>query len=157
MIEFKGELSANCKKFVLSEETKVARLSAIIPSIPMAIADIWISLSVDLFYLIFLPVLIFIVVLAGLTPKEKSYGLIMTKKVELCDDYLSSEGEKFEEVRVLDDVKCVVDYGDWYKIYFYFPHKSLRFICQKDLLVKGTIEEFEEMFAGRIKRKIQSK
>ena len=46
--------------------------------------------------------------------------------------------------------KKVVDMGDWYKIYFYFPHKSNIFLCQKDLIVQGTIEEFENIMYGKI-------
>ena len=43
--------------------------------------------------------------------------------------------------------------GDFYKIYFYFPHKSNLFVCQKDLIIKGTKEEFEELFSAKIMRK----
>ena len=39
------------------------------------------------------------------------------------------------------------------KIFFIFPYKSQRFVCQKDLLVQGTIEEFEAVFEGKIVRK----
>lgn len=48
------------------------------------------------------------------------------------------------------DVKKVVDMGDWYKFYFYFPHKSNIFICEKKSLVEGTPEEFEELFKDRL-------
>ena len=41
----------------------------------------------------------------------------------------------------------------YYKIFFIFPYKSQRFVCQKDLLVQGTIEEFEAVFEGKIVRK----
>ncbi len=48
------------------------------------------------------------------------------------------------------DVKKVVDMGDWYKFYFYFPHKSNIFICEKKSLVEGTPEEFEKLFKDRL-------
>ena len=53
------------------------------------------------------------------------------------------------------DVKKVIDKGNFYIILFYFPHKDVNFICQKDLIVEGTIEEFEELFEGKIVRKIK--
>ncbi len=64
-----------------------------------------------------------------------------------------AEGIQRSETKNLSNVKKVVDMGEWYKIYFYFPYKSNLFICQKDLLVKGTIEEFEELFSDKIIRK----
>ena len=53
----------------------------------------------------------------------------------------------------MDEVKRVEDYGDFYRIIFYFPHCDRFCICQKDLITQGTIEEFEEMFAGYIVKK----
>ncbi len=153
MIEYKGELSNKCKNFVLKNETNVARISAIIVCVPIAIFDIWLALSNDLFYLIVLPILAFIVFLAGIKPREKSYGLIMTKRVRIEEDYLESEGERFNESRTIDQVKHVIDYGEWYKITFSFPYKSQRFVCQKDLIIQGTIEDFENLFSDKLIRR----
>ena len=77
MIEFKGELSENCKKFIINNEAKLSRLSASIVSIPFAIAAVWISVAIDLFYLIIIPGLLFIILVAGVKPKENIYGLII--------------------------------------------------------------------------------
>ena len=52
----------------------------------------------------------------------------------------------------LDKVKTILDYGDWYYIIFKFGDMSNSWICQKDLIVKGTNEEFEKIFEGKIKR-----
>ena len=51
-----------------------------------------------------------------------------------------------------EDVKKVLDYGEFYEFRFYFPW-CFGVICQKDLLVEGTIEEFEQFFDGKIVRK----
>lgn len=40
--------------------------------------------------------------------------------------------------------------GDWYVIDFYFPYKNLFFICQKNLLIQGSIDEFERLFEDNI-------
>jgi hypothetical protein len=77
--------------------------------------------------------------------------------ITIEDHILSAQGEKFTHLRELEHVKKVVDYGDWYHIFFCFPHKSLAFLCQKDLLVEGTIEEFEEIFEEVMVRKIKKK
>lgn len=53
--------------------------------------------------------------------------------------------------RDVADVSCVVDYGDFYHIEI--SGKVSSYVCQKDLLVEGSIEEFEEMFADRLVQK----
>ena len=73
--------------------------------------------------------------------------------IYLRENQIVSSGEKVAEVKNLNQVKKVVDFGEWYKIFFIFPYKSQRFVCQKDLLVQGTIEEFEAVFEGKIVRK----
>lgn len=153
MIEFKGELSEPCKKFVLDNNSRVARICAIIVCAPLAALDIWWAVSNDLFYLIVLPALVMCVSLAGIKPKGKDYELIMTKRVTIDGNCLESEGGQLTEARSIDQIKCVIDYGEWYKIIFRFPNKSQRFICQKDLITQGTIEDFENLFADKIIRR----
>lgn len=53
------------------------------------------------------------------------------------------------------DVKEVEDLGDSYRILFDFPGCSPMFLCQKDLITEGTIEDFEELFADKIVRKAE--
>lgn len=55
--------------------------------------------------------------------------------------------------RELEDVKKILDMGSFYHFVFYFPHKDIGFICQKNLIEKGTIEEFETRFQHLIQRK----
>lgn len=158
MIEFKGELSTTCRAYVLKNETKIARLSSIIVCLPLSIINVALAISNGLFYLIFMPVFLLTIWLAGLQPKEKSYGLIMTEKVIITEDNMRCVGERFSETRLITQVKQVIDYGEWYKITFYFPNKSQRFICQKNLITQGSIEEFENLFEGLIiKRKFKYK
>ena len=54
---------------------------------------------------------------------------------------------------MIDSVKRVVDYGEWYDFVFYYSDRDLYFVCQKSLLTKGTLEEFEALFEGKIVRK----
>lgn len=52
----------------------------------------------------------------------------------------------------ISKVKKVIDMGDWYYIIFKFGDISNSWICQKDLIKKGTIEEFEKLFEDKIIR-----
>lgn len=54
----------------------------------------------------------------------------------------------------LELIKEIFDFGDWYEIKFYYPYGSMFFICQKDLIEEGTIEDFECMFKEKIIRKL---
>lgn len=49
-------------------------------------------------------------------------------------------------------IKKVLDAGDCY--YLIYADINNCIVCQKNLLVEGTIEEFEELFQGKIIRKI---
>ena len=68
-------------------------------------------------------------------------------------DYIICIADKYTESRLINEVKSVLDYGEFYEIKFPFGRLSDKFICQKSLLSKGAIEEFEKMFQGKIKRK----
>lgn len=68
------------------------------------------------------------------------------------DDTIVSRSNAVAERRCLKDVKEVRDYGEFYYFVFYLRGYSYRFVCQKSLLSKGTLEEFESLFEGKIKR-----
>ena len=61
--------------------------------------------------------------------------------------------DKYVESKLLSDVKQVRDFGAFYDVVFPFGKYSEKFVCQKDLLTIGTIEDFEKLFEGRIVRK----
>ena len=54
---------------------------------------------------------------------------------------------------MISDVKKVVDHGEFYELSFVFGKVSDKFICQKSLLTKGTLEEFKAMFGDKVYRK----
>lgn len=53
----------------------------------------------------------------------------------------------------INAVKKVIDVGEWYYIIFKFGDIGNSWVCQKDLLTKGTIDEFERLFKDKIVRK----
>lgn len=52
----------------------------------------------------------------------------------------------------ISSIKKIYDYGDWYYIRFKFDPSNY-LVCQKDLIVKGTIGEFEKIFKDKIIKK----
>ncbi len=50
----------------------------------------------------------------------------------------------------IEEVQKVLDYGSFFDIKIYSPTRIFNCICQKDLIVEGTIEEFEKLFEDKI-------
>lgn len=80
--------------------------------------------------------------------KEKKN--ILPKKIVIQNDVIICVTDKTIENKNIDTVKKVNKFDEFYEIVFQFGNISEKFICQKSLLVKGSIEEFEKLFAGKI-------
>lgn len=154
MIEFCGEPTNKCKEYRLKVEAKIGFISALVPAILVCIPVIIAIFLWDWLFSLAIPVLVLFVMLASRRPSKKVYSLILPSKVYIQENTINSESEKFYEKRLISDVRKIVDMGEWYQTVFNFPHKSAHFICQKNLITTGTIEEFEELFKGKIERKI---
>ena len=53
----------------------------------------------------------------------------------------------------MEGIKGVHDFGEYYVLIFRDSGNFSQIICEKDLLTHGTIEQFEELFDGKIVRK----
>lgn len=82
--------------------------------------------------------------------EKKSY---IPKRIYIEDDYITSVADKCEDIKCIGDVKLVLDYDEFYEIRFPFGKVSEKFICQKNLISKGRIQQFEALFEGKIVRK----
>ena len=75
--------------------------------------------------------------------------------IDLKDEVIVHKNEKRERFHMLSSVKTVIDYGEWYYFVFNFSDRDPYFVCQKSLLTKGTLEEFEALFEDKIERRIK--
>lgn len=150
MIKFCGELSHNSKMFLIKLEKRTLLLSALIVDLIASIPIILLTIYFDwVFALAFFP--LFIIMLIPIMPlNEKRCNLIFPKTIFIKEDIIICKGKGFEVSNQVDVVKKIIDNGDWYQIYFKFPYKSLRYLCQKNLLTEGSLEEFEELFKDKI-------
>ena len=95
-----------------------------------------------------------IVPLFALLPKSKKEHMAMLpKRIYSNEDQIICVADRHTDAKSISDVVKVIDHGEFYELCFPFGKLSDKFICQKTLLEKGTIEEFESMFAGKILRK----
>lgn len=161
MIEFNGRLSKECKRYFIESSWKLGFIIALMVCIPFMVLSIVLSIMRDwIFILMLIPVAMFIF-FASLKPGTSIYRKLYGKNGKVYDgellwhiviegDTISAEGVQRSETKSIGDIKKVVDMGNWYKIYFCFPHKSNIFLCQKDLIVQGTIEEFENIMYEKL-------
>ena len=155
MIEFKGDLTGNARKFLLKEQRKLNLLFIWIVSILLGIGLIVVSILLSLWFLTgFLFIAGFFLYTYCFTPSKNELKIFMPKRVyiDLTENSIVHECEKMERFHMLDSVEKVIDYGDWYYFIFSFEDRDPYFVCQKNLLTQGTIEEFEALFEGKIIR-----
>ena len=151
MIEFEGRLTGAEEKRFYQKEKSFIRICALIGismmlstfvlvRLPGTLAYIPWGCAVALFLLTFLPY-----------PKKEREKMI-PRKISIVDDTMTVQTNRSVESRYVDDVKSVRDYGEYYDLIFPYGKVSYSFVCQKDLLVQGTLAEFEALFEGKIER-----
>ncbi len=155
MIEFRGELTGECKRFLLRRQIRnqsiVSAIVFVLFSIPMVV----LAVSDDPIWLLgFIP-LIMLMILSVITPSKKDQKKFMP--ICVCIDLeeetiVVHHSETSERFRMISAVKCVEDYGEWYYFVFNYENRAPYFVCQKSLLQKGTLEQFEEIFQYKITR-----
>lgn len=159
MIEFSGILSEECKKYIIKNETRLGLIASSLAMGILAIFSILAAIFIAWYYILFLILpLVWMPTVCIVGVPEKSYGLIMPtqiiiENIEDGDAAMTSRGKEFEVFAYASAVKEVMDFGEWYYITFEFAYRNQRFVCQKDLITQGTIEEFETLFADKIIRK----
>ena len=152
MIEFSGNISGKTEKHYLK---KIKDFAAKLIFFSM---------------LCFLPIVLYFTVKLKFTALIIGYGVLiiaapllayipqnkreirqqMPIKVYTEDEYIITVNAKEEEYKLIADVKRVNEFDEFYELVFPFGKVSQNFICQKDLLTKGTLEEFEVLFEGKI-------
>lgn len=155
MIEFNGYITGVAEKhfknraIILGQNILLVGVVMILPVIFMLTlaTDNWLIFILYCSFFLTIPILVRI-------PKSKKEWLSLTpKKIFVKDENIVCVADKYTESRFVEDAKAVRDYGEFYEIVFPFGKVSEKFICQKNLLVNGTLEQFEALFEGKIIRK----
>ena len=87
--------------------------------------------------------------------RKTPQGMTTDLLVQIDQGYIMRSGFGGTQVqrKPLSKVKKVVDAGDWYYVVFKGGSINSAFVCQKNLLTKGTLDEFEKLFEGKLVRK----
>ena len=99
-------------------------------------------------YLAMLPFLNLVVLLCQPSKKKP----MMPGAILIDNEYIEYQSQQATVCRNISDVKVVRDYGEFYDIISYFGKGSDFYVCQKDMLSRGTLEDFEKLFEGKIVR-----
>lgn len=163
MIVFKGEHSKECTKYIrkLHHKVKIFQGIFFIIFCEGFVGYYCISLLPQYWY----QVLFFLFWVFGVMnyfllrpPTKKEYGNIMPTSVSILDDgTIVSKGQKFKYEIGVENVTEVVDHGTFYELHLNKVQNRGFYICEKALLKRGTIDDFEKIFKGKIVRKEEKK
>ena len=116
-------------------------------SILISIPIILLAIYYNALILLFLVLPFIFIVISIVSPL---YSKDFPKEIEVVDELTYITTKYGTRSKQINNVKKVIDTGDSYFIIFYFP-KITTCLCQKDLLVKGTLGDFEQLFQDKIK------
>lgn len=158
MIEFYGELSDECKIARAKKISKNNGIMFLIVTIVISMPALIFGIINDVWYYALALIALFAIVtiVAFITPKNRILSLKVPTRLVIENDTISTTtlgGKNPMKTKPLSKVKKVIDAGGWYYIIFKFGDISNSWVCQKNLIIKGTIEEFEELFKEKIVRK----
>ena len=158
MIEFEGYITGKAEKFFWNNSRKFTIFMFLFPFLVLLPLILFLSIGGQFWDLLIVYIVFFALVFLSfyIIPKSKKEKLkFIPKHIFTDEEYIVCQGNAYEEYNLISDASEVIDYGEFYYINFPFGKKSDKFICQKDLLTKGSIEEFEALFEGKIKRRIK--
>ena len=156
LIEFEGEISGECRKFMIKKQVFLQALATFITALiisPFGFVVYAFGTVKPMGLLIALtPFLLFGICL--FPPTKKTQKKIFPNRVyfELEDEIVTRECKSGEMFYGFDKIREIKDYGEWYYLQFELFSRDPYFVCQKSLLTQGSIEQFEELFADKIIR-----
>lgn len=157
MFEFCGEYSETSKKRYIKILNDSLFYSVLIVCVVFGVIILSIAFTYNLWVLtvMFIPIVLSLIMVKAMPYiKRERQGLLMNfpEKVIITEEnIIEVEWKHHHMEKSIDDVKKIVDFGESFLMKFYSLGGEV--FCQKDLLVKGTMEEFESLFQGKIIKK----
>ena len=156
MIIFKGVLSEKCLSQISKHKNiNVAKLMSIVTIFSIIITVIMYYFDYSSFGEFLCLTLVSIVLnIAMLFVPHRSIVFKMPRTIKIDGKEIIKTIDDLNfppKIMQIDDVKNVLDRGDWYFITFKRDITEA-IICQKDWLVEGTLEEFETLFKDKLIR-----
>lgn len=152
MIEFNGYLTGVAQKRFFQKARALTQNILIFCELIILLISLLIGINTGNYFLVTLNCVMIIVTLlmVRLPKSRKEKKSITPKRIYTDGETIVCVADKYTEAKMISDVKIVKDYGVFYELVFPFGNLSDKFICQKELLTKGTLQEFEELFESKI-------
>ena len=158
MVEFFGLISDECEKYIVAKKNKatitcfcVASLICIICTTVFGFIDFSVFKPMLFCTLIVVAISVVVSILPLSKARQKQIELFKTEiRITIDENNIVNTTIYGRISRPLEQVKKVIDVGKWYCIVFKGGDIANSWVCQKDLITKGTIEEFEEIFDQKL-------
>lgn len=155
MIEFRGYIAGAAEKHFRKKSQTLVQNSLLIGMVVFLPIIIFIAIRIRyaLLLIAYCGMFAIIPLLVRIPQSKKERRSYTPKKIVIDGKNIVCVADKYTETKRINDVKMVLDFGEFYEVVFPFGKMSEKFICQKDLLIKGSLGEFEKIFKGRIIKK----
>ena len=160
VIEFDGQITEQNQIDRLNRVTQINTILFVVTPIVIGVIGVVFGLIFDILQELWLELLLCSFIIWGIAflnvkiPKKIALPFRIAPHIIITDENLSLElwknGEKVWRRRSLSKVKKILDCGEVYYIIFRFGDITNAWICQKDNIVNGTIEDFQALFQSKI-------
>ena len=153
MIEFNGALSSRCVHFYMKKDILRSLIIFLLPALLFIIPMVVLSISrAELFWGVLAGIIFVIAVCAAIIEGTVFLKKKLPTRITIADGRINKVSILESKNNPISEIETVVDYGEWYQIYFNIGFRNNYVICQKDLIVKGTLEEYEKLLGDKIVR-----
>ncbi len=148
MIVFEGLITGLAEKQFWKEYRKNALIVLGIGTIILFPVFLIATLYVKswLIPLIFVLGMLFAIIVMFLPKTKNEKVKMLPSKIYIRDECIVSVSKDYTDTKSTTDIKEIRDYGDFYVVLFPFGKLSHHFICQKSLITKGSVDDFEKTF-----------
>ena len=152
MIEFKGYIDGAAKKRWFRINRVMGVKLFLVPTLLIVPGFILHGINSQNWLMVGLCVgALCIIPLAPLVPQgKKATQAMLPKRIVVDDGFITCTTESSGETRRISNVKKVYDHGEFYELVFPFGKISTNFICQKSLLARGSLADFEKLFKSKL-------
>lgn len=158
MISFEGALSFKSKK---DQAHRIAQsdgfLFVFTTLIISAIALPWGIIKGTWIYSIIVISLFIIISIIAFIPSKRFLLCEINLQIIVDENTIIKKTGTASISKPLTTLKKVVDMGEYYCLVFKMEGIRGSWICEKDLIKQGSLEEFESLFAEKIKRRSRKK
>jgi len=155
MIEFNGYLTGSAENRFHRKSRDIAQNIFLFAVLALFPSVIFFGIKLHTWKLIATYCLLFILIpLLVRIPKSKKERISITpKRIYIEENHIVCISDRYTESRFVSDVIKVIDNEEFYELCFPFGKVSEKYICQKSLLTKGSLVEFEALFGDKIIRR----